>query len=39
MNRGSAGVRTHVERDPTAELVRARTLLGDFELTVCTDGT
>lgn len=25
--------------DLTAELVRARTQLGDFELTVCTDGT
>jgi glyoxylase-like metal-dependent hydrolase (beta-lactamase superfamily II) len=27
------------ELDSTPELVRARTQLGDFELTVCTDGT
>ena len=25
--------------DPAAELVRARTQVGDFELTICTDGT
>lgn len=31
----SAGLLTHLEH----ELVRARTQLGDFELTVCTDGT
>jgi glyoxylase-like metal-dependent hydrolase (beta-lactamase superfamily II) len=36
MNSGnSASLRTHPEHD----LVRARTQLGDFELTVCTDGT
>jgi glyoxylase-like metal-dependent hydrolase (beta-lactamase superfamily II) len=27
------------ESNPASELVRARTQLGDFELTVCTDGT
>ncbi len=27
------------ELDPTSGLVRARTQVGDFELTVCTDGT
>src|SRR5579864_1359147 len=25
--------------DPAVDLVRARTIVGDFELTVCTDGT
>src|SRR5258707_12984867 len=28
-----------IELDPASGLVRARTQLGDFELTVCTDGT
>ena len=41
MNPGiSAGPHSHhLELDPTSELVRARTQLGDFELTICTDGT
>ena len=29
----------HLQFDPASELVRARTQLGDFELTICTDGT
>jgi glyoxylase-like metal-dependent hydrolase (beta-lactamase superfamily II) len=33
------GAGQRVELDPAAGLVRARTQLGDFELTVCTDGT
>ena len=38
MNPGnSAGQR--IELDPASGVVRARTQLGDFELTVCTDGT
>jgi hypothetical protein len=38
MNPGnSAG--QHIELDAASGRVRARTLLGDFELTVCTDGT
>src|SRR5437868_15407960 len=28
-----------IESDPPSALVRARTYVGDFELTVCTDGT
>lgn len=28
-----------MKREPASELVRAQTQLGDFELTVCTDGT
>lgn len=41
MNSGiSAGPHSHhLELDPASELVRARTQLGDFELTICTDGT
>jgi glyoxylase-like metal-dependent hydrolase (beta-lactamase superfamily II) len=41
MNPGiSAGPHSHhPELDPASELVRARTQLGDFELTICTDGT
>jgi glyoxylase-like metal-dependent hydrolase (beta-lactamase superfamily II) len=35
----SVSVPASVELDAAAELVRARTQLGDFELTVCTDGT
>ena len=38
MNPGSRAGQ-HVELDPASGLVRARTQLGDFELTVCTDGT
>jgi glyoxylase-like metal-dependent hydrolase (beta-lactamase superfamily II) len=38
MNRGSSAGQ-HVEFDPAAGVVRARAQLGDFELTVCTDGT
>jgi glyoxylase-like metal-dependent hydrolase (beta-lactamase superfamily II) len=40
MNPGdSASLCVSVELDTVSELVRARTHLGDFELTVCTDGT
>jgi glyoxylase-like metal-dependent hydrolase (beta-lactamase superfamily II) len=35
----SAGLHPHVELDAASGLVRARAQLGDFELTVCTDGT
>jgi glyoxylase-like metal-dependent hydrolase (beta-lactamase superfamily II) len=38
MNRGN-GVGQGAEVDPASGLVRARTHIGDFELTVCTDGT
>src|ERR1700760_2698232 len=38
MNPGN-GAGQHVELDPPSGLVRAQTQLGDFELTVCTDGT
>src|SRR6202023_1750080 len=38
MNHGN-GAGQHVELDPASGLVRAQTQLGDFELTVCTDGT
>jgi hypothetical protein len=38
MNPGN-GAGQHVELDPHSGLVRARMQLGDFELTVCTDGT
>src|SRR5271170_3531488 len=35
----STSLCTSEELDPASQLVRARTQLGDFELTVCTDGT
>jgi glyoxylase-like metal-dependent hydrolase (beta-lactamase superfamily II) len=38
-SRDSTGVCASAELNPAAELVRARKQLGDFELTVCTDGT
>jgi hypothetical protein len=38
MSRGN-GAGQHAELDPASGLVRAQTQLGDFELTVCTDGT
>jgi glyoxylase-like metal-dependent hydrolase (beta-lactamase superfamily II) len=38
MHRGDDGCQ-HIELAPASGLVRARTQLGDFELTVCTDGT
>lgn len=28
-----------IHADPTADLVRARTMVGEFDLTICTDGT
>jgi glyoxylase-like metal-dependent hydrolase (beta-lactamase superfamily II) len=40
MNPGnSVGLDPDLRPDVAAALVRARTMLGDFELTVCTDGT
>jgi glyoxylase-like metal-dependent hydrolase (beta-lactamase superfamily II) len=38
MNPGNS-VGQHIELDQASGVVRARTQLGDFELTVCTDGT
>lgn len=38
-SRDSAGVCASAELYPASELVRARMQLGDFELTICTDGT
>jgi glyoxylase-like metal-dependent hydrolase (beta-lactamase superfamily II) len=35
----SSSLSMSAELNPASELVRARTLLGDFEITVCTDGT
>src|SRR6266852_2299241 len=35
----SSSLCASAELDSASELVRARTHLGDFELTVCTDGT
>ncbi len=35
----SVSVSACTEPNPVSDLVRARTQLGDFELTVCTDGT
>src|SRR5580704_19277698 len=39
MNPGSSGAGQRIELDPHSGLVCARMQLGDFELTVCTDGT
>jgi glyoxylase-like metal-dependent hydrolase (beta-lactamase superfamily II) len=38
MNRGN-GAGQHIESNPASGVVRAQTQLGDFELTICTDGT
>ncbi len=34
-----SGLHSQLQSDQASELVRARTQVGDFELTVCTDGT
>src|SRR5271167_1711606 len=36
---GGSGLHSQLQSNQASELVRARTQVGDFEVTVCTDGT